>query len=112
MGKENLIKEYILGAEEHGKGTESGDHKRANLGYSRLNDSYKKLKEQDPNLCALEPLLNNSDKSVRSWAASHLLLVNSEVALPILEKISQEKGTVAFSAEMTIKQWREGKLNF
>lgn len=112
MEKENLLKQYISGAEEHGQGTESGDHKKANLAYSHINDAYKKLKEKNPKLTDLIPLLSHSNSSVRSWAASHLLSINSEAALPVLEKISQEKGLTAFSAEMTIKQWKEGKLEF
>jgi hypothetical protein len=46
------------------------------------------------------------------WTASHLLLKDETVALPVLEELSRGKGFVAFDAEMVIKQWRAGKLRF
>jgi hypothetical protein len=112
MQKKDILEEYIAGAKLHGIGTEEGDHKKANRAYARLNSAYRMLKEKDPDLHDLVTLIDHSDISVRLWSAAHLLLINSKVALPVLEKISEDKGPVAFSAEMTIKQWKGGKLFF
>src|SRR4051812_45451301 len=107
-----IVKEYREGALMHGVGTNSGDHKKANEGYSKLNAAYKIIKSEDPELNSLKELLNDEDSSVKSWAAAHLLLVDPKIAEPVLEEIAKEKGLVAFSAEMTLEQWRNNKLKF
>lgn len=113
MKTHELINEYIAGAELHGVGTQASDHEKANKGYAQLNGAYNILKEEDPKLAILRPLLKHDNLSVRLWAASHLLPLDSVIALPVLNEIARfKKGPFAFSAMMTIKQWQKGQLHF
>lgn len=111
MTAENTIETYISGAELHGVGTNGGDSEKTNLGYSILNEAYQLLKK-DNLLSRLKPLIEHNNVSVRLWSSSHLLHINSEVALPVLEAISKGSGLSAFDAKMTIKKWKEGTLSF
>lgn len=60
----------------------------------------------------LSVLLDNENDGVRFEAASKLLTINFEKAVNTLEKLTEKKGTLPFSAKMTLRQWKVGNLKF
>ena len=57
---------------------------------------------------ALVPLMWNSREDVRGMAASFLLKYRQEEALTVLQELAKGEGLVAFSAQETLKRWKEG----
>jgi len=57
-------------------------------------------------------LLSSPDFGIRGWEAAHVLEFATEFGEPVLEALKNEPHSVGFSAEMTLKIWREGKLRF
>lgn len=57
----------------------------------------------------LEILLQHEDCSVRLWAAYALLPVTKE-AKEVIEKISKKNTIIGFDAEMTLIEWKKGRL--
>ena len=61
---------------------------------------------------AILPLLLSDNPSVRGWAGAHALEFAPEQGCAILQSLAKERGRIGFSAQMTLKVWREGKLRF
>lgn len=62
---------------------------------------------------ALRELLGHAERGVRLWAASHALEFAPEEAQRVLDNLVLLKGSlVGFSAEMTLREWRAGRLQF
>ncbi|CAH2715096.1 hypothetical protein BACCIP111895_02280 [Neobacillus rhizosphaerae] len=57
-------------------------------------------------------LLDNENEGVQFEAATKLLTLNFEKAEKTLEKLTEKKGVLPFSAKMTLRQWRAGNLKF
>jgi len=102
---------FISAAADHGRFTESGDFKKCNKAYDRIIEAIHKLKESaDCGEDALIHLLNSPDDSVKSWAAVCLLRLRPVEAMKVLEDVAGRSGLVAFSAGITLKEWRAGRL--
>ncbi|MGD6842173.1 hypothetical protein ACQCVH_06580 [Bacillus infantis] len=64
------------------------------------------------NLHELDGLLDSENEGVQFEAATKLLTLNFEKAEKTLEKLTDKKGILPFSAKMTLRQWRAGNLKF
>jgi hypothetical protein len=110
---EELIRLYEKAAHDHRQATDSGDPKTGNKAADVVAAIYHELRNRG--LAAqslLLPLLNRSDSGVRAWTAAHALEFAPEKGEPVLEALSNEPRLLGFSAKMTLKVWREGRLKF
>ncbi|OGL88874.1 hypothetical protein A3I42_01115 [Candidatus Uhrbacteria bacterium RIFCSPLOWO2_02_FULL_49_11] len=108
-GTNKLVEGFTKNAVLHSEGTKSGDHRKTNRAYRNINEIAQKMREHDPTLSHLVPLLHRDDDSVKLWAASYLLKANShsQEAIRVLHELSKKEGLTAFDAEMTLKNWLE-----
>jgi hypothetical protein len=110
---EVLLETYRLAAAEHGLATESGDYRAGNRAHERLAKAYRTLRERGPaSQAKVLTLLKDSDVGVRAWAAAHALEFDPAAAEPVLTKLAAQPGLVGFGAQMTLREWRAGRLRF
>ena len=102
---------YRKAAQEHGAATLVGDSVAANKAHDVATSMYRRLKEAG-RVGELEGELSNPDPSVRLWASMHLLPILGEKSGAVLEKVSEEKSIIGFTAKITLREWRAGKLTF
>jgi len=104
--------QFVEGAREHGLYTVEGDAPATNRAYKKLSLALKELREMpDRGEGFLAGLIQNEDLSVVTWAALYLLPSRPEEAVQALQRVAGEgKSLIAFDAEMTLKEWRAGRL--
>jgi hypothetical protein len=108
---EEALLEYVTAAQAHGAGTEEGSATITNRAYDRIVKAfsillgYGKAGRQ-----AILSLCDHENRSVRSWAAAHSLKYDAKKAEATLKELSEGPGLLAFSAEMTLKEWKKGTL--
>jgi hypothetical protein len=104
---------YIAAAAEHGRCTESGDYKRGNAAFDRMNAALVELRGRaDRGESILMELLNHPDGWVRLDAATDLLPLRADLASTILENLaSGPQSQLEFMAKMVLREWRAGRLN-
>ncbi|RVT98131.1 hypothetical protein EOD41_17320 [Mucilaginibacter limnophilus] len=107
---EETIKLFSLEAEKKAQANEVGDSKTANKSYDKTIKAVKVLKSNG-SISSLLPLLNDNRLAVRMTAAIFLLSKYENISLPVLEAIASSEGILAFTAEMTITEWKKGNLN-
>ena len=90
---------------------EEGDSKKGNKCYDELLSIATELRNEGK-LNELECLIDVDDDGVKFEVASKLLTVDNVKAEQVLLKITEKTGTLPFTAKMTLKQWRAGKLKF
>jgi hypothetical protein len=56
--------------------------------------------------------MQDPDVAVRSWTASHGLEFAPEQAEPVPVALADGPGMSAFTAKMTLREWRKGNLRF
>jgi hypothetical protein len=66
--------------------------------------------DQDGSLAYLESLLNDDELSVRVFVASIWLFVDAVRAEQVLQEASVRTGPCAFSAGITLQEWRAGRM--
>ena len=59
---------------------------------------------------AFSSLLQDDSPHVRGWAAAQLLSEGDLSALPVMERLSNEPGIGAFTAKVTLDEFRAGRL--
>ena len=106
---EALIDQFCAAASQHAASTESGDYKRGNKAHQRIIDALQQLEVQQATQL-LRPLLQNPNVGTRLWTAAYLLRSNASDAEASLEAIAAQAGIHGFDAEMTLKEWRAGRL--
>lgn len=109
-----LITWYAAAAAAHGTASATGDYRTANKQWAIITSVYRELRSRgrDAQLALLE-LVSSPDDYVRSWAAAHALEFAPEVGEPVLTELANRpRGLASFTAEMTLKEWRAGKLRF
>lgn len=109
---DDLLVDFRAAAQQHGIEVEQGDHRRANAAYERGLAIAKEIKARGADgEQALIELLNADSASVRGWAAFNLLASQPALAEAALERIaSGPPGFTRLSAEMTLEEWRAGRL--
>jgi Domain of unknown function (DUF2019) len=108
-----LVEMYRDAAEQHGEATEDGDHKTANISADLISEVYAELRQRGANAQrAVLPLLTDPVSGVRFWSASHALEFAPEEGEAVLEKFASSDTFLGSSAEMTLNEWRGGRLHF
>jgi len=110
---EELVAEYAKYASEHGQAMEVCDYKKTNRAYDKVIKLYLQIEEQGGLVHPLfKEMLSSPDLGVRAWAATHSLKVSTEEAEATLADIGKTpKSLVAFSAEITLEEWKKGTLD-
>jgi Domain of unknown function (DUF2019) len=108
-----LVEVYRDAAKLHGEATETGDHKTANKSADLISEVYAELRKRGANAKGLLlPLLTDPVSGVRLWSASHALEFSPEEGEAILKVLASSGTFLGLSAEMTLKEWRAGRLHF
>lgn len=107
----NSLRDFEMAAIAHGKYTEIGKTRACNGAYSRVVRARQELRNlPDRGDGDLLKLIDHPNISVRCWAAFYLLPVHEPVACRALAEAALGPGLVAFSAGVTLKEWRAGRL--
>jgi hypothetical protein len=110
----SLVRRYASAAPAHGRATEAGDSERANGAARSIAAIYSELRRRG--IAAqreLLPLLHDLSPGVRAWAGAHALEFAPDVGEQALTVLSQMPGSlVGFSANITLLEWRAGRLRF
>ena len=114
LADEELVEMYANAAFEHGLASEMGNYRKANASYDLISAAFRELRRRGADaLELLLPLLVDERISVRVWAGAHALQFRPEQATSVLEEIAAgSHGLLGFDADMTLKEWRNGKLSF
>jgi len=108
-----LVATYRAAALAHLAHSAKGAYKKANLQAEILAACYRELRGRGPrSQAALLTLLDDGDAAVRAWAGSHALEFAPHLAEPVLVELEGEGSLAAFSARMTLREWRAGRLVF
>jgi hypothetical protein len=108
-----LIGTYRTAARVHLAHSAVGAYKKANPEAEIIAACYRELRGRGPRSQAtLLTLLDDDDAAVRAWAASHALEFAPDLAEPVLIELEQGGSLAAFSARMTLREWRAGRLVF
>ena len=108
---DDAIAEYSALASAHGRATDEGDSKKANQSHDKLMHALRDLDNASPDgRLVLRRLYSHSDPWVRGWAATHLLHRDPDGAEVVLAEISKLRGFVGLDAEVTLEEWRAGRL--
>lgn len=108
-----LVAHYRASAKRHGEATENGDHKEANIAAVQIASAYRELRQHGRKAQReILRLMSDPDPGVRLWSASHALEFSQPEAQVELTKLAKQKSLLGLSAEMTLKEWRAGRLRF
>ena len=103
------LRDYVKAAIEHGRGTETGDSDMSNAAYERHAQLLTRF-FPDERRGQLGSLLDHENPSVRLWAALDTYRLDPKRSVEVLEAVAREPGLVGFSAEMTLRELRSGRL--
>lgn len=107
---EELLRLYETAAREHGEALDKSNPETANRAHDLVTAIRHELKERGSEMI-LVPLLRSPEGRVRSWAATHLLEIAPDEAVPVLEDLANgERGYLRLGSEMVLKEWRAGRL--
>ena len=109
-----LVKRYAEAAAEHGRATEAGNYKEANRAYKVIAAVYMELRRRGREAqLALLPLLEAPEPGIRAWVGTHALEFSPADGERVLSHMENTpRSLVSLSAQITLRQWREGKLRF
>jgi hypothetical protein len=108
-----LIEAYRAAAARHGDATESSDHRTANAAGEQIGKTYSEIRRRGIEAQRLLlPLLSDGSPGVRMWAAAHALEFSPNQGEPVLEQLVGVGRFLGLSAEMTLREWRAGRLRF
>lgn len=110
---EALLVAYRNAAASHGRCSADGDHTEANAQAEVVAGAYRELRRRgaDSQQQLLE-FLDDDDDSVRSWVGAHALEFAPKRGESVLAALAEGKSMPAFSARMTLREWRAGRLSF
>jgi hypothetical protein len=111
---EDLISMFTEAASANGAFLAARDPKRANLKFDQMTRIYRELRNRGAQAQRqLLPLLNSENAHVRLHAATYALDFEPESGEEVLKDILQtERGSLGFTAQMTLEQWSKGELRF
>lgn len=114
--EKNLEQKYRNTSFKRAEYLATNDSKRANREFDKLT----KLRREglrslpDRGEAILKRLAESPDAACCPYvlidAAADLLAVDEAYAIKLLENVAKGTGLEAFTAEMTVKEWRKGKL--
>jgi hypothetical protein len=105
-------RQFIESARQHGFYTHEGNPRATNKAHDRVVAAREGLRARpDKGRQFLSACLADDDPAVATWAAFYLLPFRDAEAIETLERVARsDVGPVAFDAEMTLKEWRAGRL--
>jgi hypothetical protein len=108
-----LLSRYRESAKLHGEATECGDHKKANQAAEQIAAAYRALRSFGADAQQqIGFLMGDPHPGVRLWSASHSLVLSNSQAQVVLAKLAEANSLIGMSADMTLKEWRAGRLRF
>ncbi|MBL8989745.1 MAG: DUF2019 domain-containing protein [Gemmatimonadetes bacterium] len=110
----DLVNAYAQAARAHAAATESGRHRVANRAHDDLGHLFAELRRRGPvGLATLAVRLDDAEPAVRCWAATHALSFAPERGAAVLEALAGgAPSPLRLAAEMTLQEWRAGRLRF
>ncbi|WP_045732381.1 DUF2019 domain-containing protein [Pseudarthrobacter chlorophenolicus] len=105
----SLLSEYEELAVAWNSETNSG---KANKIFDRIHALALQLRSGEEGKQGLERLLCHPVRGVRLKAAADCLAWNSSAAVTALEDLLTPRGTHSLSAEMTLREYRAGRMRF
>ena len=107
---ERLVEEFRRLSAEHGHELEAGSPRVANRRFDTLVAIRRELRSRGPDAQRqLLILLADPDPSTRSWAARSVLEFAPSEGEQVLEELSRtQRNSIGFSADWTLKRWKEG----
>lgn len=103
-----MVEKYRNAAE----GTSSSIPQEANESHDRMHGYYKTLRKSDSGRRGISALMTDPSPHVRCWAAAHSLAWQPGIARAVLDALVNADGPCAFDAEITLREFREGRLTF
>ena len=109
---ESAERQFIEAARLHGQYTLEGDADQVNGAYDKIVEAVRSLRATpDKGVGPLLLCLKSDDPSVVVWSALYLLPFREEDAVLALEGVAKSGiPRVSLGAEMTVAEWRSGKL--
>lgn len=86
--------------------------RKANRLFDKLHAIAVQLRDDEGGRTALESLLSHQNRGVRLKAASDCLAWNSSSAIRCLEGLVDPRATHSLDAEMTLQEFRAGRMRF
>lgn len=109
---DELVVLYRDAAKIHGDTTLTGGYKLGNPKAVLIADVYRELRRRGTE-SVLAVLLEDPDPGVRGWAGAHALEFAPSEGEQVLEALeADDHGLISFSAEITLEEWRAGRLRF
>jgi hypothetical protein len=109
----HLVEAYRNAAKLHGEATDTGDHRAANKSAELIAAIYAELRRRGTAAQReLLPLLTDPVAGVQLWSASHALEFSPDDGESVLKQLSSRGPFLGLTAEMTLKEWRAGRLRF
>ena len=107
---DELVARYAEAAHRHGEATaEAG--RPANPEADEIATIYRELRRRQKETVLLA-LLDSQDAGVRAWAGAHALEFAPDEGEPVLARLAEDEGLIAFGAKITLREWRAGRLQF
>src|SRR5262245_54364297 len=106
--------DYLAAAVAFQQARDKYDHKTSNKVHGKLYDAARKirLRSADGGETFFVSLLNHSMPYVSLCAAFNLIPFNPKLARATYERLAKDaEGEVGFAAEMTLKEWKAGRLD-
>jgi hypothetical protein len=109
----SLIDRYRDAARQHGEATERGTSGTANRSAETIAAIYAELRRRGPDAqLQLLQLLFDPSPGVVGWSGAHALEFAPSEGVAALTRLASLEGLVGLFAEITLKEWRNGRLRF
>lgn len=111
LSTEQLLDTYRAAADLHGRSTISGNSRSANRAARRLAECNEEVQCRGAE--AQEEflrMLRDQSGDVPLWSAAHCLAFRPDLGEEVLEALILSGGHVGLSAQMTLREWRAGRL--
>ena len=109
LSTDELVARYAEAARVHGEATVTGSHP-ANNEADLIAAAYRELRRRGSESALL--VLESKDEGVTAWAGAHALEFAPEQGEPVLAKLTESPGPLGFGAQITLREWRAGRLTF
>jgi hypothetical protein len=110
----DLVQNFAKMASDRGSALRVAAPRKANALYRQMVEIYRELRRRGKEAqVQMLPLLRDENTDIRISVACFALEFEPEDASAVLEKIErEERNLLGFTAEMVLKQWKEGKIRF
>ena len=109
---QSAMERYTGAAEVNSSASFAGDAARSNAAYDEMIEALHELDRlANGDRSPLLSLLSHRSEGVRLAAATHLLKTHTKEAVRCLKRLASGKGMVAFEAQITLSEWKAGRLD-